>query len=40
MKCCARKLRESRIAIVLPIAVLTYRNFAFLNDESVKIIIA
>ena len=37
---CARKLRESRMAIVLPIAVLTYRNFAFLNDESVKIIIA
>lgn len=35
---CARKLRESRMAIVLPIAVLTYRNFAFLNDESVKII--
>jgi len=27
------------MAIVLPIAVLTYRNFAFLNDESVKIII-
>ena len=37
---CARKLRKSRMAIVLPIAVLTYRNFAFLNDESVKIIIA
>ena len=37
---CARKLRGSRMAIVLPIAVLTYRNFAFLNDESVKIIIA
>ena len=36
---CAGKLRESRMAIVLPIAVLTYRNFAFLNDESVKIII-
>ena len=40
MKCCVRSLRENQMAIVLPIAVLTYRNFAFLNDESVKIIIA